>query len=187
VRITRVVIAALAVGTLCSACFGSSSSSVRRPPPQVFVVGFVPPIGNLEPPTAYLPSTVTRIRCGPGNRSLCAAVVYYATHGPRTCSQSDFSTPAAFGVSGVVDGRRIDEPAVPACRASPRRLAKAEGVLFAALMPRVLQLERAHMAAVLSAAGVTLLEGRADRALVKGSFTPPWMILAGKSAATPPG
>jgi hypothetical protein len=148
-------------------------------------VTFVPPIGNLEPPNAYLPRTVTRIRCGPRNRSLCAAVDNYATHGPRTCWQSAWSTPAQFGVVGVVNGRRVDEPAVPACRASPRRMARAEAALFSALMPRALELERAHIVAVLAASGVTLLQGRADRALVKESVTPPWMVLAGRLAATP--
>jgi hypothetical protein len=50
-----------------------------------------------------------------------------------------------------------------------------------------MRLERAHEVAVLAAGGVTLLQGRADRALVKGAFTPPWMVLAAREHLTPPG
>jgi hypothetical protein len=58
-----------------------------------------------------------------------------------------FSTPAEFGVTGSVDGRRVDERPAPACRRSPPGLARAERTLFATFMPQALRLERAREAA----------------------------------------
>jgi len=74
------------------------------------------------------------VQCGARNRALCAALVYYTTHGPRACRQSTWSTPAQFGVTGMLRGRGIDEPVAPVCRRSPPMLAAAEQVMFFAFV-----------------------------------------------------
>jgi hypothetical protein len=126
-----VVVLTVALG--CSACFGSAHPA-PKPRPTRFEVTYVPPIGNLMGSSSSLDRPRRHlVRCGARNRALCAALVYYATHGPRTCRQSTWSTPAQFGVRGTLHGRRIVEPVAPICRRSPPMLAAAEGVMFRAL------------------------------------------------------
>lgn len=123
--------AAILVG--CSACLGSAT---RAPNAELtrFVVTYIPPIGNLMGPSSLYSPRHRLVRCGSRNRALCAALVYYATHHPRTCRQSDFSTPAQFGVRGTLRGHRIAEAVAPICRRSPARLAAAEQIMFFALI-----------------------------------------------------
>jgi hypothetical protein len=133
--VIRVPLLLAAVALCCSACVGSAG----RPPagtPTAFEVTYVRPIGNIAPPNPPPPPPPRLVRCGRRNRALCAAIAYYVTHGPRTCDQSFWSTPAQFGVKGMLRGRRIDEPVAPICRRSPRGLARAERVMFDAFSRR---------------------------------------------------
>jgi hypothetical protein len=126
-----VVILIVALG--CSGCFGSAHGAPKAAPTR-FEVASIPPIGNLMGPSALYRPRHHLVRCGSRNRALCAALAYYATHHPRTCRQSTFSTPAQFGVTGTLRGRRIAEAVAPICRRSPARLAAAEQEMFFAFV-----------------------------------------------------
>ena len=126
-----VVVLAVALG--CSACFGSAHQAPKAALTR-FEVTYIAPIGNLEQPNASHPPHHRLVRCGSRNRALCAALVYYATHGPRTCPQSAWSTPAQFGLTGTLRERKIQEPLAPVCQGSPRKLAAAEQVMFDAFI-----------------------------------------------------
>jgi hypothetical protein len=131
-RLSRIVVA-VAVSLGCAGCYGSAHQA-PRPAPTRFEVAYVPPIGNLTGPSSVYALRHRLVRCRSRNRALCAAIAYYATHHPRTCRQSDFSTPAQFGIKGTLRGRRIDEPVAPVCRRSPPMLAAAEQVMFFAFI-----------------------------------------------------
>ena len=126
---------AVVVALWCLACHGSATRAPRSAP-TAFEVTYVRPIGNIAQPNPGPPPPPRLVRCGSRNHVLCAAIAYYATHGPRTCGQSDWATPAQFGVKGTLRGRRIDEPVAPICRPSPPGLAQAERVMFDAFSRR---------------------------------------------------
>lgn len=125
------VTAAILVG--CSACLGSATHAPNAELTR-FVVTYIRPIGNIMGPSSLYTPRHRLVRCGSRNRALCIAIAYYATHHPRTCRQSDFSTPAQFGVKGTLRGRKIDEPLAPVCRRSPPGLAAAEQAMFFAFI-----------------------------------------------------
>jgi hypothetical protein len=133
VRSLALIVFAAAILVGCSAYLGSAARAPKVEPTR-FVVTYIPPIGNLMGPSSLYPPRHRLVRCGVRNRALCAAIAYYATHHPRTCSQNLFSTPAQFGVRGTLRGRRIGETLAPVCRKSPPMLAAAERVMFFALI-----------------------------------------------------
>jgi hypothetical protein len=125
------VMLTIAVG--CAACHGSAHGTPNTAPTR-FEVTYIPPIGNLMGSSSLYTPRHRLVRCGSRNHALCAALVYYTTHGPRTCRQSAWSTPTQFGVKGTLRGRKIDEPLAPVCRRSPPRLAAAEQAMFFAFI-----------------------------------------------------
>jgi hypothetical protein len=133
VRLLALIVVTAAILVGCSACLGSAARAPNAEPTR-FVVTYIPPIGNIMGSSSLYSPRHRLVRCGVRNRALCAAIAYYATHHPRTCSQNLFSTPAQFGVRGVLRGRRIAEAVAAVCRKSPPRLAAAEQVMFFALI-----------------------------------------------------